>query len=67
MMMRNGECGNHMHSKFKVGASEMCSCNADIMTAEHLLQHCQLHASRLDMWPEPILFAGWLLYVPETC
>ena len=30
-------------------------CNADIMTAEHLLQHCQLHdALRRDMWPEPI-------------
>ena len=28
--------------------------NADIMTAEHLLQHCQLHdALRRDMWPEP--------------
>ena len=25
------------------------------MTAEHLLQHCQLHdALRRDMWPEPI-------------
>ena len=27
--------------------------NADIMTVEHLLQHCQLHdALRWDMWPE---------------
>ena len=44
----------HMYSKFKVGESEMCPCNADIMTAEHLLQHCQLHdALRRDMWPEP--------------
>ena len=44
----------HMYSKFKVGESEMCLCNADIMTAEHLLQHCQLHdALRPDMWPEP--------------
>ena len=33
----------HMYSKFKVGESEMCPCNTDIMTAEHLLQHCQLH------------------------
>ena len=32
-----------IHSKFKVGKSEMCPCNADIMTAEHLLQHYQLH------------------------
>ena len=25
------------------------------MTAEHLLQHCQLHdALRRDMWPNPI-------------
>ena len=33
----------------------MCPYNADIMTAEHLLQHCQLHdALRRDMWwPEP--------------
>ena len=23
--------------------SKMCPCNADIMTVEHLLQHCQLH------------------------
>ena len=27
----------HMYNKFKVGESEMCPCNADIMTAEHLL------------------------------
>ena len=27
--------------------------SADIMTAEHLLQHCRLHnALRRDMWPE---------------
>ena len=25
----------------------MCPCNADIMTAEHLLQHCQLEAGRV--------------------
>ena len=25
----------HMYNKFKVGESEMCPCNADIMTAEH--------------------------------
>ena len=44
----------HMYSKFKVGESDMCPCNADIKTAEHLLQHCQLHdALRQDMWPEP--------------
>ena len=44
----------HMCSKFKVGESEMCRCNADIMAAEHLLQHCQLHgALRQDIWPEP--------------
>ena len=44
----------HMYSKFKVGESEMCPCNADIMAAEHLLQHCQLHgALRQDIWPEP--------------
>ena len=44
-----------MYSKFKVGESEMCLCNADILTAEHLLQHCRLHdALRRDMWPEPI-------------
>ena len=30
----------HMYNKFKVGESEMCPCNADIMIAEHLLQHC---------------------------
>ena len=46
----------HTFSKFDVGESEMCPCNADIMTAEHLLQHCQLHdALRLDVWPEPKL------------
>ena len=44
-----------MYSKFKVVKSEMCPCNADIMIAEHLLQHCQLHdAMRRDVWPEPI-------------
>ena len=45
----------HMYSKFKFGDSDMCPCNADIMTTEHLLELCQLHdALRLDMWPEPI-------------
>ena len=44
----------HMYNKFKVGESEMCPCNADIMTAEHLLQHCQLYdAMRRDTWPDP--------------
>ena len=44
-----------MYTKFKVGESEMCPYNVDIMTAEHLLQHCQLHdALRRDIWPEPI-------------
>ena len=45
-----------MYNKFKVGESETCPCNADIVTAEHLLQHCRLHgAMRRDMWPEPTL------------
>ena len=52
---------DHMYNKFKVGESEMCPCNADIMTAEHLLQHCQLHdALRWDMWPEPTLLRNKL-------
>ena len=43
-----------MYSKFKVGESEACPCNVDIMAAEHLLRHCQLHdVVRRDMWPEP--------------
>ena len=38
-----------MYNKFKVGESEMCPCNADIMTAEHLLQRYPLHdAMRRD-------------------
>ena len=46
----------HMYNKFKDGESEMCPCNADIMTTEHLLQHCRLHdAMRRDMWPELML------------
>ena len=46
----------HMYNKFKVGESEMCPCNADIMTAKHLLQHCPLHdAMRRDTWPDPTL------------
>ena len=45
-----------MYNKFKVGESEMCPLNADIMTAEHLLQHCQLRdVLKRDMWPEPML------------
>nr|KAG5713187.1 hypothetical protein BaRGS_007714 [Batillaria attramentaria] len=32
----------HMYSKFRIGESEKCACNADVMNAEHLLQHCQL-------------------------
>ena len=46
----------NVYNKFKVGESEMCPCNADIITAERLLQHCRLHdAMRRDMWPEPTL------------
>ena len=42
----------NMYNKFKVGESEMCPCNAHIMTAENLLQHCPLHdAMRRDTWP----------------
>ena len=51
----------YMYSKFKVEQSEMGSCNVEIMTAEDLLQHCQLHdALRQDMWPEPIPLWGKL-------
>ena len=39
---------SHTYSKFKVGESEMCPCSIGIMTAEHLLQHCQLHI--LMLW-----------------
>ena len=46
----------HMYNKFNVGEPEMCPCNADIMTAEHLLQHCPLHdVMRRDTWPDPML------------
>ena len=52
---RHSRLNGHMYNKFNAGESEICPCNADIMTAEHLLQHCQLHdALRRDMWPEPI-------------
>ena len=45
----------HMY-KSKVGECEICPCNADIMTADHLLQHCRLHdAMRRDTWPDPTL------------
>ena len=45
----------HMYSKFKVDEFEMCPCKADILTAKHVLQHCQLHdALRRDMWSEPM-------------
>ena len=51
-----------MHSKFKVGQSEMCPCNANIMTAEHLLQLRQLHDDlRRDVWPEPLTLRDKLI------
>ena len=51
---RHNRLNAHMYNKFKVGESEMCPCKADVMTAEHLLQHCRLHdAVRRDTWPEP--------------
>ena len=55
--LRTGHNRLNAHKyKFKADESEMCLCNADIMTAEHLLQHCQPHdALRQDMWPEPPL------------
>ena len=55
----------HMY-KFRVGESEMCACNADIMTAEHLLQNCCLHDTlRWDMWSEPKLLRDKLYGNPE--
>ena len=54
--MRTGHnrLNDHIYSKLKAGESEKCPSNVDIITAEDLLQHCQLHdALRLDMWPEP--------------
>ena len=55
----------HMYSKFKVGEPEMCLCNADILTAEHLIQRCQLHdVLRWDMWPEPTTTEGPALSQP---
>ena len=53
---RHNRLNAHMYNKFKIGESEICPCNADIVTAEHLLQHCRLHdAMRRDMWLEPTL------------
>ena len=47
--MRAGDSGIVPH------LSEMYPCNEDTMTAEHLLQHYQLHdALRGDTPPEPI-------------
>ena len=43
LKISHGHAVTHMYCKFMVGESEMYLCNADIMTAEHLLQHCQLH------------------------
>ena len=57
-----------MYNKFKVGKSEMRPCNADIMTAEHLLQHYPLHdAMRQDTWPDPMLLYNDLDYDNITC
>ena len=57
LRLRTGQIrlNEHLHSKFKVVEPDMCPCNEDIMTAEHLLQHSQLHdASGQDMRPEPM-------------
>ena len=55
----------HMYNKFKVGESKACPCKANIITAEHLLQHCQLlDALGRDMWPEPTLLKGKLYGKP---
>ena len=46
---------SHMYKKFKIGTSEMCPCNEDIMTAEHLLQSCQSHRlMRNQTWPNDV-------------
>ena len=54
-----------MYSKFKVGDSEMCPCKADIMTAKHLLQHCQLHdALRFERGARTDTSEGQALWQP---
>ena len=55
----------HMYSKFKVGESEKPPRNADIMTAEHLLQHCQLNdALRRDIVARGDTTEGQALWQP---
>ena len=54
-----------MYNKFKVGESEMCARKKDIMTAEHLLQHCQLHdALGRDMQHRTETSEGQALWQP---
>ena len=54
MRTRQNRLDAHMYSKFKFGESRMCPYNADIMTAEHLLQNFELHdIVRRDVCPEP--------------
>ena len=43
----------HLFHKLKIGPSEMCPCDTDPVTTEHLIQHCPLHNGlRGDTWPE---------------
>ena len=45
---------HHLHSTFRIGDSEQCSCGTGSQTTEHLLQSCPLHQALRDRtWPEP--------------
>jgi len=43
----------HLYTKFKIGQSDLCPCQTDSMTTEHLLQKCPLHEGlRQQIWTE---------------
>jgi hypothetical protein len=45
--------GIHVWRKFRIGESDICPCDTEPMTVEHILGRCpRLATVRMEIWPE---------------
>jgi hypothetical protein len=43
----------HLYNKFQIGESDICPCNTENMTVEHILgRYPKLKTIRMEIWPE---------------
>jgi hypothetical protein len=53
--MRHNRMRHHLFHKYRIGATDQCSCNTGPMTTSHALQDCPLReALRKYIWPNGV-------------